>query len=326
MTMHLGYERAGWRGMIAAGASFIIPAALISGLLAWAYVQYGDVPAVEPFLEGIKPAVVVIIAGALYRLGRRAVRTSGHFFLGVCVAAAVVAGVGELTALLAGVLIGTTLTMAPWKSGDGGPSPKWAPIVALGASGAVPVAIGAAAAPFTLWKLAAFFLKVGAVLYGSGYVLIAFMEGGLVDDYGWMTRDELLEAVAVGQLTPGPVLSTSTFIGYVLGGLPGAIIATVCIFLPSFFFVAVLNPIVPRLRAGRWSAAFLDAANVSSVALMAAVTIELSAVIFAGWVPLVIAVVAAVLILRYRVGVAWIVAISAMAGWFGQWIVLWPGS
>lgn len=179
---------------------------------------------------------------------------------------------------------------------------------------ATAVAAGAAAG-VSLTKLGLFFLKVGAVLYGSGYVLVAFLEGGLVQDYGWLTQAQLLDAVAVGQFTPGPVLTTATFVGYVLAGVPGAAVATVAIFLPSFVFVLLLNPLVPKLRRAPWTAAFLDAVNVASVALMAAVAAELAAETLVSWPAVAIAAVAALLVLRYRVNAAWLVLGGGVAGW-----------
>jgi chromate transporter len=190
-----------------------------------------------------------------------------------------------------------------------------APVTKLGGLGTLAAGFGAAAVGASLWKLGLFFLKVGAILYGSGYVLIAFLHGDLVAGYGWLTDQQLLDAVAVGQVTPGPVLSTATFIGYVIGGTPGAVVATVAIFLPSFFFVLMLNPLIPRLRSWPWTAAFLDSINVSALALMVAVTLELGAVVMTSWTAWLIAAVAAVLTLRFRVNAAWVVVGAAAAGW-----------
>ena len=166
-----------------------------------------------------------------------------------------------------------------------------------------------------LWKLGLFFLKVGAILYGSGYVLVAFLEGDLVEDYGWLTQTQLLDAIAIGQFTPGPVLTTATFIGYVLAGVPGALVATIGIFLPSFVFVAILNPIVPKLRQSRWTSAFLDAVNVSAVALMLVVSVKLGIAALDAWEAWVIFILAAVAALRYRVNAAYLVLGGALLGW-----------
>ncbi|GAB5518675.1 MAG: chromate efflux transporter [Rhodothermales bacterium] len=324
MTMHVGYERAGWPGLFVAGGCFIFPAVVITGLLAWLYVTYGSLPAVEPFLYGIKPAVIAIILGALWKLGKKAVKGWRFAVLGLVVAAAVLAGVGEVPALLIGGVVGMV-----WLKFSGYDSSRSAsallPILfqdtAPGAlaAGAGVAAVGAAAT-VSVWKLFFFFFKVGAILYGSGYVLVAFLEGGLVQDLGWLTQGQLLDAIAVGQFTPGPVLSTSTFIGYLIADIPGALAATLGIFLPSFFFVWMLNPLIPRLRKSVWLSAFLDAVNVAAVALMLAVTVQLGMDTLISWQAGLIAVLAAVLVLRFKVSALWIVAGSAVLGWL-LWMV-----
>jgi len=325
MTMHVGYERAGWRGLFTAGACFILPAVLITGGFAWLYVGYGSLPEVEPFLYGIKPAVIAVILGAVWKLGRTAVKGWRFAVLGLGVAASVLAGLNEVWALLAGGLIGTL-----WLRAGGYDSSRTAgallPILFLrpsgatagaGAAGSAGLLLGGVGAVGTvsLWKLFFFFLKIGAILYGSGYVLVAFLEGGLVQDYGWLTQAQLLDAIAIGQFTPGPVLSTSTFIGYVVEGVPGAAVATLGIFLPSFFFVLILNPLIPKLRESVWLSAFLDAVNVAAVALMVAVTIELGVGTLVSWPARVIAALAALLALGYRVNAVWLVAGGAVLGW-----------
>ena len=322
MTMHVGYARAGWPGLAVAGVSFIIPAASLTCIFAWAYVRFGTLPAVEPFLIGIKPAVLAVILGALWRLGRKAVKSRILAGLGVGVAALLLFGLGEISALLLGGLVGMLVLVAigagtrsipPSAPTDEGNSRiKKAGLITL----LQPIAAGAAVSigGVTLWKLGLFFLKVGAVLYGSGYVLIAFIEGDLVDHFGWLTQQQLLDAVAVGQLTPGPVLTTATFIGYILAGVPGAIVATLCIFLPSFAFTGLLHPIIPRLRKSRWTAAFLDAINVSSVALMAVVTFSLGGSVLTRWIPWCIFALATFLVVRYKVNALWLVLGGAIVG------------
>ncbi len=319
MTMHVGYERAGPPGLVVAGLSFILPAVLITGGLAWLYVQFGTLPAAAPFLDGIKPAVLAIILGAVWRLGRTAVKNARVLAVGLAVLIAALAGVNEVVALLVGGVVGMFwLRLGSGPTGDsslvlapplGVSSAKYFGLGTLGAG------LGTAAATAPLWKLGLFFLKVGAILYGSGYVLIAFLHGDLVAGYGWLTDQQLLDAVAIGQFTPGPVLSTATFIGYVIAGVPGAVVATVAIFLPSFFFVLMLNPLIPRLRSWPWTAAFLDSINVSALALMVAVTLELGTVVLTAWPAWVIAALAAVLTLRFRVNAAWVVVGAAAAGW-----------
>lgn len=325
MTMHVGYERAGWRGLFVAGACFIGPAVLLTGVLGWAYVRFGSLPEVAPFLYGIKPAVLAVILGALWKLGRKAVTGWRLALLAATVTAAVLGGVGEVWALLVGGVVG----MVWLKATHDVPSDtaaRYLPILFLqrgatagAASGAAGAAVGAVAG-VSLWKLFLFFLKVGSVLYGSGYVLVAFLEGGLVGDYEWLTQGQLLDAIAIGQFTPGPVLSTATFIGYVVaaaGGLnpvAGAAVATLGIFLPSFVFVWVLNPLVPRLRQSAWLSAFLDAVNAAAVALMAAVTVELAADTLVSWPAWLIAGLAAVAVLRFKASAVWLVLGGAVLG------------
>jgi chromate transporter len=315
MTLHLGYERAGWRGLIVAGASFILPAVLITACLAWLYVEYGTLPAVEPLLFGIKPAVIVVIVAAMWRLGQRAVRGWQLGVLGTAAACLVLFGIGEILVLLAvGVLGMLWLRTAEAETSDR--TSRWWAI--LFQDSAVPVLGGGAAVAagsISLWKLGLFFLKVGAVLYGSGYVLVAFLEGDLVQSSGWLTEGQLLDAIAIGQFTPGPVLSTATFIGYVVAGAPGSFVATAAIFLPSFIFVLLLNPLIPRLRDSSWVSAFLDAVNVAAVGLILAVVIELSVAVVVSWEAWFIVTAAAVAFFRFRLNVAWIVVGGGVLGW-----------
>ena len=319
MTMHVGYERAGRWGLVVAGLAFVLPAVLVTGALAWLYVRFGTLPAAAPFLDGIKPAVLAIILGAVWRLGRTAAKSVPVLAVGVAVLMAVLFGVNEVAALLLGGVVGMVwLRLGSGRTTDRSlllPVPLGTPSLKPPGLGTLGVGLGAAAVGAPLWKLGLFFLKVGAILYGSGYVLIAFLHGDLVAGYGWLTDQQLLDAVAIGQFTPGPVLSTATFIGYVIAGLPGAVVATVGIFLPSFFFVSILNPLIPRLRSWSWTAAFLDSINVSALALMVAVTLELGAVVLTAWPAWTIAALAAVLTLRFRVNAVWIVLGAAAAGW-----------
>lgn len=347
MTMHVGYERAGWAGLVTAGACFILPAVLITSVFAWLYVTYGALPAVEPFLYGIKPAVIAVIIGAIWRLGRPAVKDWRHGVLGAAVAVVLLVGLGEIPGLLIGGLIGMFWFRAARDDGAG-TAERYVPILflqsgpvggadvdsvvtgtaggpgiaggagILGATGAAAGATAGAAvggaAGVSLGKVFLFFLKIGSVLYGSGYVLIAFLEGGLVADYAWLTQGELLDAVAIGQFTPGPVLSTATFIGYLLDGVPGAAVATVGIFLPSFFFVLLLNPLIPRLRSSVWMAAFLDAVNVTALALMVAVTIELGIGVLTSWPAWLMALGAGAMVVRFRTNAVWLVLGGAIVG------------
>jgi chromate transporter len=318
MAIHIGYIRAGLPGLLAAGASFIAPALAITTALAWAYVRFGSLPAVQPFLVGIKPAVLAVILGALIHLGRTALQGWRLGLIGLGVLAATIGGVNEAVALLGGAALGMVLLqIAPRSS-----APALAPISVTGAvqwltrRAAVGAAgLTAAASGVSLFQLGVFFLRIGAVLYGSGYVLVAFLEGGLVHDLGWLTQGQLLDAISAGQFTPGPVLSTSAFVGYVLAGIPGALVSAAAIFAPSFVFVLMLNPLIPRLRASRWTAAFLDAANISAVALMAAVTIRLGAATLVSWQAWVIGLAATAGRLRFRLTPSLLVVGGALAGW-----------
>jgi chromate transporter len=312
LAIHVGLLRAGWSGLLVAGLCFIVPGAAISGIFAWLYVRYGALPAVEPALAGIKPAVLSVIVAALLRLAQPALRTGPLALIGVAAAASVLAGMDEVAVLFGWALAGTLWLARP--------QPKqatlvlgWPAVFGLGGMG-MPAVAAPAAAP-TLWQLGLFFLKVGAVLYGSGYVLIAFIEGGLVTDRHWLTRQQLLDAVAVGQFTPGPFLSTVTFIGYLLGGVAGAIVATVAVFFPSFVFVLGLHRVLPRLRQSRWSAAFLDAVNAASLGLMAAVAVIMGFTVLTDSRSALIALLALALLLRWRWHAAVVIVACGFLGW-----------
>lgn len=325
MAIHVGYTYGGWPGLIIAGVCFILPAVLITAAFAWIYVEFGTLPQVAPLIYGIKPAVLAVILGAVWRLGKKAVKSSKLLIIGLGVAVLVFFGQNEVIALLLGGSLGMIWLRL---SDKGNPPPEeTAAIMAAGLTTSAALkataATGATVASVPLWQLGWFFLKVGSVLFGSGYVLVAFLEGGLVREHGWLTKAQLLDAIAIGQFTPGPVLSTSTFIGYLIAGFPGAVVATVAIFLPSFLFVVLLNPLVPRLRASKWASAFLDAVNVSSVALMGVVTLNLSQTTLikpAGafsidWLAALIAISAAVLAIRFQINAAWLVLGGALIGW-----------
>ena len=325
MAIHVGYTYGGWPGLIIAGVCFILPAVLITAAFALIYVEFGTLPQVAPLIYGIKPAVLAVILGAVWRLGKKAVKNRKLLIIGLGVAVLVFFGQNEVIALLLGGSLGMIWLRL---SDKGNPPPEeTAAIMAAGLTTSAALkataATGATVASVPLWQLGWFFLKVGSVLFGSGYVLLAFLEGGLVREHGWLTKAQLLDAIAIGQFTPGPVLSTSTFIGYLIAGFPGAVVATVAIFLPSFLFVVLLNPLVPRLRASKWASAFLDAVNVSSVALMGVVTLNLSqttlikpaAAFSIDWLAGLIAISAAVLAIRFQINAAWLVLGGALIGW-----------
>lgn len=277
MTMHCGYERAGKLGLFVAGAAFIFPAVVITGVLAWFYVEFGQLPEVAALVFGIKPAVLAIILGAIIKLGKKAYKSVQLGVLGVAVLVACFFGLSEILALLGAGIIGMFLFYALEKG-----RPKANSIAPLGLLGMLNLS------PETL-KIFLSFLKVGAILYGSGYVLFAYLDAELVET-GLMTREALIDAIAIGQFTPGPVLSTATFIGYQLGGVMGAVAATVGIFLPSFLFVLLLNPIIPRMRKSLLLSKFLDSVNIAAVAVMASVLIDMGRTVLVGWEAIVIAV------------------------------------
>ena len=330
MAIHIGYIRAGWSGLVVAGISFILPAVLITAAFAWVYVKFGSLPKVIPFFYGIKPAFLAVIFFAVWRLGRTAVKDWRLLVIGLFVTLASLLKMNELAVLLLGAVIGMFWLRLPLQGGPplvlqiaagistavgtilhhvriSSGSVAWtAAMMAVGLSGPI---------GFSLLKLGLFFLKVGAVLFGSGYVLVAFLEGGLVHDYGWLSQQQLLDAIAIGQFTPGPVLSAATFIGYVISGVPGAVVSTVSIFFPSFFFVAALNPIVPRLRQSRWTSAFLDAVNVSSVALMLAVIVKLGQTTLTGLPAWLIALAALAVSFCRKVNATWLILGGAGVGW-----------
>ncbi|MEO0556773.1 MAG: chromate efflux transporter [Bacteroidota bacterium] len=330
MTMHVGYARGGWLGLFVAGVSFIVPAAGLTLALAWLYVAYGTIPDVQPALAGIQSAVLAIILGALWKLGKKAITspTLGAVALVACIP--LIAGIGELPVLFTATIVGALVVW--WQrtdrrtppSDDPGPDgeasddprpPSASSALGKTASAALLVAGPLGGATPSLWTLGFFFLKVGAVLYGSGYVLIAFLEGDVVGRYEWLTSQQLLDAVALGQLTPGPVLTTATAVGYFVAGVPGALVATLGIFLPSFLFAGILHPIVPRLRKAAWSAALLDAVNAVAVALMAVVTVRLALATLTGSALWAIFALASGWVLWKKPSVVWVVALGAALGW-----------
>jgi chromate transporter len=303
MAIHLGLRRAGGAGLVVAGAAFIVPAAGMTLLLAWAYVRFGTRPEAAGLLYGVKPVAIAIIAQALWGLGRTAARTGFLVAVTAVAVAASALGVDELALLLAAGLAAVAEQQARAGRQRGLPA-----LATLGAPAA------SLAAPFGLPALFLFFLKVGAVLFGSGYVLLAFLRTDLVERFHWLTESQLLDAVAAGQVTPGPVFSTATFVGYVLGGLPGAALATLGIFLPAFAFVAASGPLVPRLRRSPAAGAFLDGVNAGALALMMAVTWQLGRAAVVDVPTAVVAVASGVLLVRLRVNSAWLLVGGGVVG------------
>ena len=305
MTMHCGYERGGWRGLFIAGTCFIFPAVVITCIFAWLYVEYGHLPAVEPFIYGIKPAIIAVILMAAYKLGKKAVKTSRLAVLGILTLTACLLGANKMLALFGAGFIGLIFYLIN-EHRHGNKALGLMPFLLLPLMNALHI---------SSLKILFSFLKVGAILYGSGYVLFAYLDSELVAN-GWLTRQELLDAVAVGQFTPGPVLSTATFIGYQMNGLTGAAAATIGIFLPSFLFVLLLNPLIPKMRESELISALLDAVNVAAVALIVAVCIELSIETLIEWQSSLIAVISLVAVFGIKkVSPIYIVAGGAVLGY-----------
>lgn len=322
MAIHIGMVRAGFPGLFLAGICFILPATAITLGFAWAYVRFQAVPQLSALLFGIKPVVIAVILSAVLRLGRTAIKTPSLAVLGLTVFGLGLLGTNEIVLLLGSGAAGILWSLLA--RGFVTPS-SLVLVAAVGLMAAAPMALSASwtdaagaslgTIPPSLPALGLFFLKVGSVLFGSGYVLIAFLRGGLVVEHQWLTELQLLDAVAIGQITPGPVLSTATFIGYLLAGWAGALVATVGIFLPSFFFVLATNPLISRLRHSATAASFLDAVNVGSIGLMAAVIVELSVAALRGWTGWGIGLVALLGLVKFQIKPAWLVLGGAVAGW-----------
>jgi chromate transporter len=320
MAIHIGYRRAGWAGLIAGGLAFILPATLIVLILAWVYVHYGTTPQAEGLLYGIKPVIMAIVAQALWALGRTAVKNATTAMAGVAGVALYLLGVNEIVLLAAGGLVVALATQARqgWRGvgvlvtsiGTG------LPVLAQagGAHAATAATAVAATVAFDPGRLFLIFLKIGSVLYGSGYVLLAFLRQDFVVRLGWLTDQQLLDAVAIGQFTPGPLFTTATFMGYVLGGVPAALLATVGIFLPAFVFVAASHPFIPRMRRSPWAGAVLDGVNVVSLALMAVVSWRLLRTAVTDPTTAAVAAATLVLLARLRMNSAWLVLAGALVG------------
>lgn len=307
MAIHLGYLRAGPWGLVLGGVCFIVPAMLSVMALAWAYVRWGALPVATGVLYGVKPVIIAIVLQAMWGLARTAVR--GPLLAGAFVVAAALAlaGVHELLVLFGAG--GVAALVAPRR-----PAVAGAVAALAWATPARVMAAAAVAGGVTLGTMTLVFLKIGAVLYGSGYVLLAFLRADFVERLGWLTDRQLLDAVAVGQVTPGPVFTTATFIGFLLAGWTGAVLATAAIFLPSFVFVAASRPLLPRLRGSRRAAAFLDGVNVAALGLMAAVTWQLGRAAVVDPLTAALALAAAVLLMRTRVNSVWLLAAGGALG------------
>ncbi|MEW6717046.1 MAG: chromate efflux transporter [Chloroflexota bacterium] len=310
MAIHIGYVRAGWPGLIIAGAAFILPAFLISLALSWIYVRFGALPEGKALFYGINPVVMAIILVATYRLGKSALKGKVQILLGMLAFAAALLGGNEVLILLVAGVVGILLYAPPawWQK-----RPPVAIVLPLASLlGAVPK--GWAWLDDRLVLLGLFFLKVGALLFGSGMVLFAFIQRDVVSRYGWLSQQQLIDAIAVGQMTPGPVLSSATFIGFLVSGWAGALIATVAVFLPSFVIVVLMGPVIPRLRQSPTTQAFLKGVNAAVVALILEVSLALfRSAIIDGWTVIILAV-GLVVLLRFRVDTLWLVVGGALLG------------
>lgn len=304
MTMHCGHERAGVKGLLVAGLCFILPAVLITGAIAWAYQRYGKLPEVEVFIYGIKPAIIAVIVSTMISLGQKALKTFTLGVIGVIAGIITLLGVNEIIILFGAGFLGILIHAIRQRS----TANSYIPIFLFSAT----------SVSISDWKLFLMFLKIGAILYGSGYVLFAFLDAELVTK-GLLTKQELIDAIAVGQFTPGPVFSSATFIGWQIGGLMGAVAATVGIFLPSFLFVTFLNPLIPKLRKSKVMSAFLDTVNVTSIAIILAVVVEMSRETLPDWRMIVIAVISfAVTFYFKKLNTAFIVIGGAALGYLLQ--------
>jgi chromate transporter len=325
MAIHLGLLRAGIPGLLVSGACFILPAATISAVLAWFYLRFGALPNVRAILVGVQAAVLALIVVAAWRLAEQVFKSWRLIVLAVAAAAVVNGGMNEALALIGGGLLGAFwLTMRPVAPKQPGP-PLGGAVAITVASQAAPPGVAAAGLALAaggglLWPLGLFFLQVGATLYGSGYVLVSYLDAGLVRGYGWLTPTQLVDAVAVGQITPGPLLSTAAFVGYLVAGASGAAVATLAIFLPSFFFVLLLRPMVPRLRGSPTLSAFVDAVSACAVGLIVVVAVRLGAQTLVSWPSWVVAAGALLLTLRFRVTGVLLIPIAAIVGWGLGWI------
>ena len=309
MAIHIGHQRAGWRGLVVAGTCFILPAMLIVMVCAWAYTTFGSLPQVQGVMYGVKPVIIAVMLQALWGLARGAVKNAFLAIIGLLATVAALAGANVLAILLAAGLVAV---MRAWLE-ELPPSvglaivPMTKRLMALAAPLAVAVPVG-------LWGLFLIFVKFGAVIFGSCYVLLAFLQADLVSRLHWLTQAQLLDAVAVGQVTPGPVFTTATFIGYLLKGIPGALVATVGIFLPGFLFVAASRPLIPPIRGSKIAAAFLDGVNAGAVALMIAVSLQLGRAAVMDFVTSSIAALSAVILIFFRINSAWLIFAAALIG------------
>ncbi len=316
LAIHIGHHRAGWRGLLVAGTAFILPAMLIVMGVSWIYVTYGSLPDVRAVMAGIGPVIIAIIAHGLWGMGTTALKSPWLAVLGLGSLVAVLLGVDELVVLACAA----AFAMLAHISTRRGIAAAIGALLAGGTTATVAATVAApvvttVATPFSLTLMFGMFVKTGAVLFGSGYVLLAFLRADFVERLGWLTETQLIDAITVGQITPGPVFTTATFVGYLLDGPQGALVATLGIFLPAFVFVAITAPIVPKLRSSPLMGALLDGVTVASLGLMAAVTWQLAQVAVFDWLTGIVALVSLAVLLRTRLHSGWLVLAGAAVGW-----------
>lgn len=306
LAIHIGYEQAGWRGLFVAGSCFILPAMAIVWLLAILYVRWQTVPQTAWLLYGIKPVIIAVVLKALWKLGNKAAKDIPTTVAGIVAFILYFAGFNEVLLLL---LLGVAVMLwKNWQSGDA-VNGVFFPASVMLAQGGV-----SATATVTWVSVFGFFLKIGCVLYGSGYVLLAFLQRDLVERNQWLTSQQLLDAVAIGQITPGPVLTTATFVGYLLAGNAGAIAGTIGIFLPAFLLVGIVNPWVTKLRQSSWASGFLDGVNAGSLGLMAGVTVTLGKAAVVDLLTAIMAILSAIAVFRFQINPVWLVIVGATIG------------
>ena len=318
MAIQIGYRLAGWPGLLMGGLCFIFPAAVLTLILAWAYVRYGSLPQAASVLYGIKAVMIAVVLQAIWTLSRTAVKSKLLACIGAVAIVANAAGVNVLVVLFGA---GVASIVAKKMSSVSKMQPTALALPLAGDMSRLMLGASGASAPFGLWPLFGFFLKIGAVLFGSGYVLLAFLRTDLVVRLKWLTDKQLLDAIAVGQVTPGPVFTTATFIGYLLGRTPGAVVATVGIFLPSFVFIALIGPLVPRMRKSKNLGAFLDGVNVGALALMVVVTWLLGRAALVDITTIVLAVVSAITLIRFKINSTWLIFGGAVVGYVAHGIL-----
>lgn len=313
LAIHIGYERAGWRGLFVAGSCFILPAMVMVWILAALYSRYQTVPQVEWLLYGIKPVIMAIILQALLKLGRKAIKDAPTTIAAIGVVVAYFLNINEILLLvIAGLVVMLIKNLRRGRT-----AALLFPVTGTLAQTTGTAATAATTSPSWI-QVFLFFLKIGSVLYGSGYVLLAFLQRDLVERLGWLTSQELLDAIAIGQFTPGPVFTTATFVGYLLGGNAGAIAGTIGIFLPAFLLVGIVNPWVPKLRRSRWFGTFLDGVNAASLGLMAGVIYTLGRTALIDWVTIGLAMLGAIAVFRFKINSAWIVLAGGVIGFVAQ--------